>query len=280
MESRIHKEPKGWSIQLINAAVLGSPIAHSLSPLIHSLAYEQLGIAAHYEAIEVKAGGLANFLSQTDKNCLSLTMPLKEEAMKVADVISDIASRISCGNTLSLDEGVWSLTSTDVSGFDNALKLHGIDRTDSVLIIGAGATARAAIASVSAIAKSVSVVSRNSEREAAMNRASLVDVTYLPWEFTSQINTATLVINTTPNQAADFFLSGIDKPRGTLFEVLYHPWPTAISRAWSKTQAQVIDGLDLLIHQAIAQVEIFSGVACDRDILYTKMREAAFQKLA
>jgi shikimate dehydrogenase len=265
---------------LINAAVLGSPISHSLSPLIHSLAYEHLGLAARYEAIEVKAGGLGSFMTQTDKNCLSLTMPLKEEAMNVADVISDVAAQISCGNTLSLNEGLWSLTSTDVSGFDNALQMHGIDTVDSVLIIGAGATARAAIASVSAITKRVSVVSRNPEREAAMNRASLVDITYLPWEFTSQVNTATLVINTTPNQAADFFLSGIDKPRGTLFEVLYHPWPTAISRAWSKTQAQVIDGLDLLIHQAIAQVEIFSGVVCDRDILYTKMREAAVQKLA
>jgi shikimate dehydrogenase len=280
MESRIHKEPKGWGIQLINAAVLGSPIAHSLSPLIHSLAYEYLGVAAHYEAIEVNAGELTKFLNETDKNCLSLTMPLKEEAMKVADVISDVATRISCGNTFSLNEGVWSLTSTDVSGFDNALKMHGIDTVDSVLIIGAGATARAAIASVSAITKSVSVVSRTSEREAAINKASGINVSYLPWKLTDEINDADLVINTTPNQAADFFLSGIDKPRGTLFEVLYHPWPTAISRAWSKTQAQVIDGLDLLIHQAIAQVEIFSGVACDRDILYTKMREAAAQKLA
>jgi shikimate dehydrogenase len=77
MESRIHKEPKGWGIQLINAAVLGSPIAHSLSPLIHSLAYEYLGVAAHYEAIEVNAGALTKFLNETDKNCLSLTMPLK-----------------------------------------------------------------------------------------------------------------------------------------------------------------------------------------------------------
>ncbi len=280
MESRIHKKPKGRGIQLIDAAVLGSPIAHSLSPLIHSLAYEYLGLTAHYEAIEVNAGALTKFLNQTDKTCLSLTMPLKEEAMKVADVISDVATRISCGNTLSLNEGVWSLTSTDVSGFDKALKMHGIDTVDSVLIIGAGATARAAMAAVSAITKSVSVVSRNSEREAAINKASGINVSYLPWKLTDEINDADLVINTTPNQAADFFLSGIDKPRGTLFEVLYHPWPTAISRAWSETQAQVIDGLDLLIHQAIAQVEIFSGVACDRDILYTKMREAAVQKLA
>ena len=280
MESRIHKEPKGWSIQLINAAVLGSPIAHSLSPLIHSLAYEQLGIAAHYEAIEVKAGGLASFLSQTDKNCLSLTMPLKEEAMKVADVVSDVAARISCGNTLSLRDGKWNLTSTDVSGFDNALKMHGIEKVDSVLIIGAGATARAAIASVSAIATSVAVVSRNPEREAAMNQASLVDVTYLPWEVTSQINTAALVINTTPNQAADFFTSSINSPSGTFFEVLYHPWPTSMSKVWSKSSGHVIDGLDLLIHQAISQIEIFAGLTCDRQLLYTKMRAAALQKLA
>ena len=280
MESRIHKEPKGWSIQLINAAVLGSPIAHSLSPLIHSLAYEQLGIAAHYEAIEIKAGGLANFLSHTDKNCLSLTMPLKEEAMKVADVVSDVAARISCGNTLSLRDGKWNLTSTDVSGFDNALKMHGIHEIDSVLIIGAGATARAAIASVSAIAKRVSVVSRSPEREAAMNKASLIDVSYLPWKLTDELNDAELVINATPNQAAEFFLTGINEPRGKLFEVLYHPWPTAISKAWSESNAPVIDGLDLLIHQAIAQVEIFSGFACDRDLLYAKMREAAVTKLA
>jgi shikimate dehydrogenase len=280
MESRIHKEPKGRSIQLINAAVLGSPIAHSLSPLIHSLAYEQLGIAGQYEAIEIQAGGLANFLSQTDKNCLSLTMPLKEEAMKVADVITDIAGRISCGNTLSLRDGKWNLTSTDVSGFDYALKMHGIEKVDSVLIIGAGATARAAIASVSAITTNVAVVSRNPERETAVTKASSIDVTFLPWEITDALNDADLVINTTPGQATDYFLSAINKPRGTLFEVLYHPWPTVISKAWSDCQAQVIDGLDLLIHQAIAQVEIFTGVACDRELLYAKMREAALAKLS
>jgi shikimate dehydrogenase len=280
MESRVHKEQKGWCLQLINAAVLGSPIAHSLSPLIHSLAYVHLGLAAQYEAIEVKAGALANFLSQTDKNCLSLTMPLKEEAMQVADVVSAVAARVSCGNTLSLRDGKWNLTSTDVSGFDNALKMHGIYEIDSVLIIGAGATARAAIASVSAIAKRVSVVSRSPEREAAMNKASLIDVSYLPWKLTDELNDAELVINATPNQAAEFFFTGINEPRGKLFEVLYHPWPTAISKAWSESNAPVIDGLDLLIHQAIAQVEIFSGVACDRDLLYAKMREAALTKLA
>jgi shikimate dehydrogenase len=148
------------------------------------------------------------------------------------------------------------------------------------LIIGAGATARAAIASVSAITTSAAVVSRNPEREVGINKACSISVSYLPWEPTDVLNDADLVINTTPGQAADYFLSGIDKPRGTLFEVLYHPWPTALSKAWSESKAQVIDGLDLLIHQAIAQVEIFSGVACDRELLYEKMRAAALTTLA
>ena len=265
---------------MINAAVLGSPIAHSLSPLLHSLAYEYLGVAARYEAVEVKAGALSDFISTTDRNCLSLTMPLKEEALKVADVVSDIATRISCGNTLSLSDGIWTLTSTDVLGFDFSLKMHGLNQIDSALIIGAGATARAAAASVSQIAKSVCVISRNPDREPAMNQASLVDITYLPWKLTDQINTADLVINTTPDRAADFFVPSMENPKGTFFEVLYNPWPTAMSKVWSDSKNQVIDGLDLLIHQGISQVEIFTGLSVDRELLYANMREVASLRLA
>jgi shikimate dehydrogenase len=264
---------------LINAAVLGSPIAHSLSPLLHSLAYDYLGIAARYEAIEVKAGALSDFLSTTDRNCLSLTMPLKEEALQVADMVSDLATRVSCGNTLSLSDGIWKLTSTDVLGFDFSLKMHGFNQIDSVLIIGAGATARAAVASVSQIAKSVSVISRNPDREPSMNQASLADVTYLPWQRTDLINTADLVINTTPDRAADFFVPSIQNPKGTFFEVLYNPWPTAMSKLWSESKNQVIDGLDLLIHQGISQVEIFTGLSVDRELLFAKMREVASLRL-
>ena len=145
---------------MINAAVLGSPITHSLSPLLHSLAYEYLGVQARYEAVEVKSGQLQNFLTNTDKNALSLTMPLKEEALTVSHLISDIAQRITSGNTLSLTDGVWSLTSTDVLGFDFSLDMHRIKEIETVVVIGAGATARAAVASVSKIAKSIKFFKR------------------------------------------------------------------------------------------------------------------------
>jgi shikimate dehydrogenase len=264
---------------VINAAVLGSPIAHSLSPLLHSLAYEYLGAQARYEAIEVKSEQLQDFLANTDKNALSLTMPLKEEALSVSHVISDIAQRITSGNTLSLSDGVWSLTSTDVLGFDFSLEMHSIKEIETVLIIGAGATARAAVASVSKIAKSVLVVTRNPDRISAMNQASTANVTYLPWELTNQLNTADLVINTTPQNAADYFVTNIENPHGAFFEVLYNPWPTALSNVWAQSANLVIDGLDLLIHQGISQVEIFAGVTVDRQELHTLMRKAALAKL-
>jgi len=264
---------------LINAAVLGSPIKHSLSPLLHTLAYDHLGLEANYEAIEVESGQLSSFLQRTEKNCLSLTMPLKEEAFSLASELSPVSVSLSSGNTLTLHEGGWSLTSTDVTGFEYALKLNKVENINSVLILGAGATARAAVACLSKIAKDIKVVSRNEARQEAMNRASSLELSFLPWELTEEINRADLIINTTPGDAAAYFLPSISDPKGALFEVLYNPWPTKISKVWIESQNQVVDGLELLIHQAISQVEIFSQSTVDRNELYPLMRSAAVNKL-
>ena len=264
---------------MINAAVLGSPIKHSLSPLLHSLAYEHLGLDGGYEAIEVGSGQLASFLERTEKNCLSLTMPLKEEALSLATEISPISLLVSSGNTLTVKEGKWSLTSTDVAGFEHALKYNKVEGINSVLVLGAGATARAAVAHLSTIAKEIKVVSRNQAREEAMNRASLIELNFLPWKLTDEINSADLIINTTPLDAAEYFLSSISDPKGVLFDVLYNPWPTQLSKVWTESGSQVIDGLELLIHQAISQVEIFSHGVLDRNQLYRLMRSAAVMKL-
>lgn len=279
MEVALYKEPKGGCLQLINAAVLGSPINHSLSPVLHRVAYELLGLNGSYEAIEVASGELSSFLQSTDKNCLSLTMPLKEEALTVAKVSTQLAQHVSSGNTLTLVDGDWHLTSTDVAGFEYSLKAHQIEKVDSVLILGAGATARAAVSHLSTISNKIQVVSRNKDREASMNKASDIEIEYLPWQGTERVNTADLVVNTAPGNAADGFLTTIHSPRGVLFEVLYDPWPTAISQKWSESAQEVIDGLELLIHQAISQVEIFSGVSLDRPTFYHQMRTAAINKL-
>lgn len=264
---------------MINAAVLGSPIAHSLSPLLHAIAYKYYGIQGSYEAIEVGSGELSSFIKGTQKNCLSLTMPLKEEALLIADEVSDGAQRISSGNTLYLRNNKWNLESTDVSGFEYSLKGYGITSLNSVLILGAGATARAAVAYLSSISREIHVVNRNTARKAGLDSSSSIRIDYLPWGETELINSADLVINTTPGNIGDLFVPSVSQPRGVFFEVLYNPWPTQLAQAWSSSGGKVIDGIELLIHQAISQVEIFSQKTVDRTRLHALMREAALKKL-
>lgn len=261
---------------MIHGAVLGSPIAHSLSPLLHSTAYTFLSVEAAYQAIDLASGQLSAFLTETKLNSLSLTMPLKEEALATADEVSEISMRVSSGNTLSLVQGRWHLTSTDVEGFK--FSLQSIEIPHSCLIIGAGATARALAAALNPQIRQLDVVTRNSQRIPDMNRASgRRDITYLPWELSDEINRYDLVVNTTPVGVADFFCSAVKNPQGTLFEVLYRPWPTEIMKLWSHS---TIDGLELLIHQAISQIEIFTGLAVERASMHALLREVALAKIS
>lgn len=264
---------------MINGAVLGSPIIHSLSPLLHTSAYELLSVQATYDAIDLASGELASFLADTKLNALSLTMPLKEEAIALADVISEISVQINCGNTLTLIQGRWHLTSTDVEGFK--FSLQSIENLSTCLIIGAGATARALAAALSPNLKELSVINRNPDRISHMNiAAGRSDITYLPWAPCDEINRYDLIVNTTPAGAADFFCDAIVNPQGTLFEVLYSPWPSEIMKRWRSSSQLAIDGLELLIHQAISQVEIFAGVKVDRDSMYKILRKLALEKIS
>ena len=133
---------------MIKAAVLGSPISHSLSPRLHTAAYKFLNISGTYSSFEVSTGSLREFLEdKTDSwSGFSLTMPLKEEALSCVDFIDPLVRRIKSGNTLVNEDGIWKLYSTDVIGFKNAWKMHKAENPSSVVIIGSGATARAAAA--------------------------------------------------------------------------------------------------------------------------------------
>ncbi len=106
---------------MIDAAVLGSPIGHSLSPLLHNVAYKHLGVQGQYEAIEVKSGQLSEFLSTTQKDVFSLTMPLKEELVDLGFPTSELTKRIRSANTLIKVGDTWKVNSTDVVGFQQSV---------------------------------------------------------------------------------------------------------------------------------------------------------------
>jgi shikimate dehydrogenase len=267
MESAIREEPKGGCLQVIFAGVLGSPISHSLSPLLHKTAYEFLGIEGSYSAFEVQAGQLQRFLNNEGSvlNNVSLTMPLKEEALSIADSVSDLAQQIQSGNTLSKKDGLWSLTSTDVAGFTFALESHNRTAMGDVLIIGAGATARAVIAACDGVSSSVSVISRNPDREIAIrNSAPHLVVDFISWGTSIDFKKYDLVVNSTPGDTAALFVEQVTATSATFFEILYSPWPTLLLSKWRESGGYGIDGLDLLIHQAISQIEIFASSSIDR----------------
>ena len=268
---------------MISAGVLGSPISHSLSPLLHNAAYKFLGVDASYSAFEVQSGNLQSFLDTDGSalNCLSLTMPLKEEAMSIATSISDISRKIQSGNTLHKVAGLWNLTSTDVEGFLQALRFNERDATGNVLILGAGATARAIVAGCNGVSTTVTVVNRNSKREEAIRQsAPSLSMDFIAWDSEINFDQFDLVVNTTPGDSASQYVDKIDSARGTFFEVLYNPWPTQLLAHWRLAGGYGIDGLDLLIHQAISQVEIFTSLTVERDQLAKILREVGEQALS
>lgn len=266
---------------MIKAAVLGSPISHSLSPLLHNTAYAQLGLSASYEAIEVKAHSLSKFMDERDATWtgFSLTMPLKEEAISYAKHVDDLALRINSANTLYRKAGEWYAISTDVIGFRNALEMHTVEIKGHVVILGAGATARAAAAACDSSSTQITVINRSLARVQAMSDAVIEsELSFLNWDDLSVLADADLVISTAPAGVTD----SIELPAKTsapYFEALYKPWPTPASAMWASRGGKVVDGLDLLIHQALAQISIFSGETFDSALMYTKLREVGLAAL-
>ena len=269
---------------MIKAAVLGSPISHSLSPLLHTIAYTELGLESEYTRIDVKSGELKSFL----ENCgptwsgFSLTMPLKEEVLNISTNVSQLAARIRSANTVvQYPLQTWSASTTDVSGFTHALSAHGKDAGGSVLIIGGGATARAAVSACDGVSSRICVMVRSLSRAKEIsNSVEFSDIEFVEWGDTNLFETSDLIISTVPEGVSDSLVKNFpSKPSGIFFDVLYKPWPTMALKVWSDLGGQVVDGLDLLIHQAIDQVAIFSGHYVERTSMEPLMRRHGLKAL-
>lgn len=266
---------------MIRAAVLGSPISHSLSPALHRAAYKFLGLDGEYTAVDVKADQLEKFLTLADDawTGFSLTMPLKERALSLAHEIDHLAIQTQSANTLVKFEGGWRAYTTDVSGFLDALHAHHVFAYQTVLIIGSGATARAAACACDGPNRLIQILHRSPHREPALRAAAPQNtLEFLPWD--SPIPKVDLMINTTPSGVADRFIPQISgKPTGVYFEALYHPWPTKLLAHWQGLQGKAIDGLDLLVYQAIRQVGLMTQKVVDPLVLAPILREVGLQEL-
>ncbi|MFJ8544934.1 shikimate dehydrogenase [Streptomyces sp. NPDC093586] len=251
------------------AAVLGSPIAHSLSPVLHRTAYAELGLEGWtYDRFDVDEAALPGFFEKLGPEWagLSLTMPLKRAVIPLLDEISETAASVDAVNTVVLTEdGRRTGDNTDIPGMVAALREHGIEKVDTAAVLGAGATASSALAALARVCTGEVTVYVRSEARAAEMRGWAerldVGVRIADWAHAEQALHAPLVVATTPAGTTDALAHAVPGMPGTLFDVLYDPWPTALAARWSAYGGAVVSGLDLLLHQAVLQVEQMTGRA-------------------
>jgi shikimate dehydrogenase len=255
----------------MKAAVLGQPIAHSLSPVLHRAAYEALGFTSWtYELVECDEQALAGYVASRGPEWagLSLTMPLKRTVLPLLDHVDHLAAATGGANTVVFrPEGRYGYN-TDVQGIVDALTEAGVPAPGSVTILGAGATACSALAAVGELgAAGADVVARDPSRAAGLlataGRLGL-KVRIRPWTDPGPADATVpeLLISTVPAGAADDYAERMRLTRKVppaVFDVVYHPWPTPLAQAAAAAASVVVSGYAMLLHQAAAQVELMTG---------------------
>ena len=268
------------------AAVLGSPVTHSLSPVLHGAAYEALGLTGwSYGRIECAEDGLAGHVDGLGAEWagLSLTMPLKRVALEVADTASDLAVAVGAANTLVFSSAGRYADNTDVAGMVDALRAAGVARVEAAVVLGAGGTAQAALAALAELGeRTPTVVVRDPARARALldtaDRLGVV-ATLRRWEAgDALLGGADVVISTVPRNAADALTLDGDRTGGVLFDVVYAPWPTPLAARAQAAGYRVVSGLDLLLHQAGHQVRLMTGEAAPLDAMRTALDAAVARR--
>jgi shikimate dehydrogenase len=261
----------------MRAAVLGQPISHSLSPFIHNAAYAALGLPHQFSTIECNEESFRHVLDSCDEAWmgLSLTMPLKESAFLVADTITPVALLARSANTLLFTDKIHA-DNTDVYGVVQAVREHTDTRSTRAIIIGSGATARSAIVACSELGiTSIDLIARNPKalRECG-EIAQKLDIAATATDPREAIFTeTTLTINATPAGVADGLVSVLKRPAGAILDVVYHPWPSAITKHWLDAGLVAVPGHSMLLHQAVKQFQLMTGVAAPVDVMRHALEE-------
>ncbi|MGB3285620.1 shikimate dehydrogenase [Mycolicibacter algericus] len=249
------------------AAVLGSPIAHSRSPQLHLAAYRALGLRGWtYDRIECDAERLPALVSGLGPEWVgvSVTMPGKFAALAFADERTPRAERIGSANTLVRVPTGWLADNTDVDGVSGALGSVGQVYREAI-VLGSGGTAPAAVVALTDLGVSgITVAARNPDNAARL--VALATQVGVPARYCAldeaglaeAAASASVTVSTLPAEVAARYapvLAGVP----VLLDAIYDPWPTPLAAAVTAAGGTVISGLQMLLHQAFTQVELFTG---------------------
>jgi shikimate dehydrogenase len=266
------------------AAVIGSPIEHSLSPVLHNAAYAALGLDWEYTRLECTEDRVASLVASLGPEWvgLSCTMPTKRAALAVASSVTERASAVGAANTLVRTDSGWHADCTDVDGVVGALREKGFPGGSTGVVIGAGGTATAVLAGFASLGiSSVSLVVRDPARAAeAVATAGRVGIAAEVLALSSVdlgalAAASDVVVSTVPAEATVPLAAALARAPYVL-DVIYHPWPTPVAVAVEASGARLATGLDMLLHQAFGQVEQFTGKPAPQEV----MRSALAAELA
>ena len=262
----------------MRCAVIGSPIAHSLSPAMHRAAYAELGLDWTYEAVLVEEDGLQEFLSSLgdDVRGLSVTAPLKR---RLAELVEPVGGPpLGVVNTVVIDDGMPSTYNTDVPGAVSALAERGISGLLTARILGGGATAASIAYALSTIGVTqVEFVVRDPARAAeAVDIATTAGMAASARKLDEPLlDRVDLLVSTVPAEVANGQVHELVAASRAVFDVVYNPWPSHLIDVTVKADLPHVTGIDLLAHQAALQVELMTGDSVDPQLL----RDAALGEL-
>lgn len=259
------------------AAVLGSPISHSRSPDLHLAAYRALGLTDWtYERIECTAEQLPALVAGLGPEWvgLSVTMPGKFAALRFAAEHTARAALVGSANTLVRTPSGWRADNTDIDGVIGALDGAG-ERSDGgyalpgarAAVLGSGGTAPAAVVGLASLGvRDIAVVARNADKAAPLVALSEPLGVTVHWVELGTPIRADVVVNTLPAEVAGAYAPSVAGVP-VLLDAIYDPWPTPLAGAVSAAGGRVISGLHMLLNQAFAQVEQFTGQPAPKEVM-------------
>lgn len=263
--------------------MLGHPVSHSLSPVLHRAAYGALGLDWTYDAIDVPAGTLAEFVAGMGPEWagLSLTMPLKVEALPLMHFVEPMAKTLGAVNTVLVqrfaDQRHLVGANTDVHGIVAALAEAGVTSATTGVILGGGATATSAMAALGQLGVKAPVIGvRDRARAGGVMRAATktgLSVRFATLqEALAAASQAEVVISTIPADAGAALAGQVTTASGTLLDVVYAPLVTPLGAAWEAAGGRRVGGERMLLHQAAEQVRLMTGALAPIDIMDGALR--------
>ncbi|WP_022867860.1 shikimate dehydrogenase [Schaalia vaccimaxillae] len=274
------------------AAVIGSPIEHSLSPVLHRAAWDSIGLDGTwvYDRIEVQADEAVDFVRTLDSQCrgLSVTMPCKQVIIPALDALDPLAHAVGAVNTVIPSAGVLTGFNTDVHGIVTALRQAreeaDLPQARSAVILGARATASSALAALGTlgIARSTVIARRFGGPGSVVPAAARLGVSIdeVMWSDTakaaSALQRADIIISTVPAGAADELTSvWTPSDHQSLLDVTYNQPRSALRQACESAGACIAEATNMLIHQAALQVRLMTGHDPNIDVMRQALKDAS-----